>query len=292
MAIDFVLVLMRPMGCVAAHRLTAAAMRMCAATLSAVTAATKIGGSIDIVVGGAGCGAVAAAAAKLKGVRKVFCADAAVFGKPVSEDMEKLVLQVHAANKYSHIMGTTSSLAKSTLPRVAAILDVNQISDVVNVQSEDTFTRPIYAGNALASVKSSDAIKVLTVRPTAFDKAADTGGSGAVEAVSCEGAGLSTWKSEQIAKSDRPDLASAGTVVAGGRGLKSGDNFKLVYDLADKLGAAVGASRAAVDAGYIGNDLQVRARHVARTLTINESTIYESAYYIYPYICICAAIAS
>jgi electron transfer flavoprotein alpha subunit len=265
---------------------------MCAATLSAVTAATKIGGSIDIVVGGAGCGAVADAAAKLKGVRKVFCADAAVFGKPVSEDMEKLVLQVHAANKYSHIMGTTSSLAKSTLPRVAAILDVNQISDVINIQSEDTFTRPIYAGNALASVKSSDAIKVLTVRPTAFDKAADTGGSGAVEAVSCEGAGLSTWKSEQIAKSDRPDLASAGTVVAGGRGLKSGDNFKLVYDLADKLGAAVGASRAAVDAGYIGNDLQVRARHVARTLSTHESTIYESAYYIYVYICICAAIAS
>ena len=222
-----------------------------------MTAASKIGGDIDIVVGGAGCGAVAEAAAKLPGIRKVFCADAPVFGKPVAEDMEKLILQVHAAHKYSHILAPASANAKSAFPRVAAKLDVNQISDVLKIEAEDTFVRPIYAGNAMATVKSGDSVKVMTVRPTAFEKAEGGSGSASVEAVSCEGAGLSTWKSEQLSKSDRPDLASAGTVVAGGRGLKSGDNFKLIYDLADKLGAAVGASRAAVDAGYISNDLQI-----------------------------------
>ena len=230
---------------------------MSAATLSAVTAAASIGGDIDVVVGGSGCGAVAEAAAKVPGVRKVFCADAAFFGKPVAEDMEKLILQVHGANKYSHIVAAATAGAKSTLPRVAAKLDVNQISDVVKVESEDTFVRPIYAGNALATVQSSDSVKVMTIRPTAFEKAEAGSGSGAVEAVSCEGAGLSTWKSEELSESDRPDLASAGTVVAGGRGMKSGENFKLIYDLADKLGAAVGASRAAVDAGYINNDMQI-----------------------------------
>ena len=197
-----------------------------------MTAASKIGGDVDILVGGAGCGAVAEQAAKVAGVRKVFCADAPVFGKPVAEDMEKLILQVQAANSYSHILAPASASAKSALPRVAAKLDVNQMSDVLGVESEDTFVRPIYAGNALATVKSADSVKVLTIRPTAFDKAEASGGSGAVEAVSCDGAGLSTWKSEQLSKSDRPDLASAGTVIAGGRGLKSGDNFKLVYDLA------------------------------------------------------------
>ena len=197
-----------------------------------MTAASKIGGDVDILVGGAGCGAVAEQAAKVAGVRKVFCADAPVFGKPVAEDMEKLILQVQAANSYSHILAPASAAAKSALPRVAAKLDVNQMSDVLGVESEDTFVRPIYAGNALATVKSADSVKVLTIRPTAFDKAEASGGSGAVEAVSCDGAGLSTWKSEQLSKSDRPDLASAGTVIAGGRGLKSGDNFKLVYDLA------------------------------------------------------------
>jgi electron transfer flavoprotein alpha subunit len=207
----------------------------CAATLSVVTAASKIGGAVDILVGGSGCGAVAAAAAKVPGVRKVFCADAPVFGKPVAEDMEKLIMQVHTAGKYSHILGPTSATAKSALPRVAAKLGVNQLSDVLSVTSEDTFVRPIYAGNALATVKSADSVKVLTIRPTAFDKAETSGGSGAVEAVSCEGAGLSTWKSEQLSKSDRPELASAGTVVAGGRGLKSGENFKLVFDLAGTL---------------------------------------------------------
>jgi electron transfer flavoprotein alpha subunit len=208
---------------------------VCAATLSVVTAASKIGGAVDILVGGSGCGAVAAAAAKVPGVRKVFCADAPVFGKPVAEDMEKLIMHVHTAGKYSHILGPTSATAKSALPRVAAKLDVNQLSDVLSVMSEDTFVRPIYAGNALATVKSADSVKVLTIRPTAFDKAETSGGSGAVEAVSCEGAGMSTWKSEQLSKSDRPELASAGTVVAGGRGLKSGENFKLVFDLAGTL---------------------------------------------------------
>jgi electron transfer flavoprotein alpha subunit len=232
-------------------------MTLNAATLSVVTAASKVGGEIDVVVGGSGCGAVADAAAKVPGIRKVFCADAAVFGKPVAEDMEKLILQIHSANKYSHILAPASAGAKSSLPRVAAKLDVNQLSDVIGVVSEDTFMRPIYAGNAQATVKSTDSVKVMTVRPTSFEKAAETGGSGVVEAVTCEGAGMSKWKSEQLSKSDRPDLAAASTVIAGGRGLKSGDNFKLVYDLADKLGAAVGASRAAVDAGYIGNDLQI-----------------------------------
>jgi len=227
------------------------------ATLSAVMAASKIGGEIDMLVGGASCGAVAEQAAKLPGIRKVFCADAAVFGKPVAEDMEKLILQVHEANKYSHILAPASASANATLPRVAAKLDVNQMSDVLSIESEDTFIRPIYAGNALATVKSADTVKVLTIRPTAFEKVEEGSGSGVVEAVSCEGAGLSTWKSEELSKSDRPELASAGTVVAGGRGMKSGENFKMIYDLADKLGAAVGASRAAVDAGYIGNDLQI-----------------------------------
>lgn len=183
-------------------------------------------------------------------------ADAAHFAKPVAENIEKLVLQCHASGKFSHILAPANVSLKAAMPRVAAQLGVDQISEISAVVSADTFVRPIYAGNALCTVKSEDPVKVVTVRPTAFEKAAE-GGSAAVEDVTCPAAGMAEWVSEELTASDRPDLATAGTVVAGGRGLKSGDNFKLLYDLADKLGAAVGASRAAVDAGYVPNDYQI-----------------------------------
>jgi len=227
-----------------------------AATLNTVAAAKAIGGDIAVLVAGQGCSAAAEAAAKIAGVAKVLVADNAAYGHQLAENVSLLIAEV--GKGYSHILAPSTSNGKNTLPRVAALLDVAQLSDVTAVISADTFQRPIYAGNVIATVQSTDAIKVITVRTTGFDAVAATGGSAAVEALAiAKDAGLSSFVKEEIAKSDRPELTSAKIVVSGGRGMQNGDNFKLLYALADKLGAAVGASRAAVDAGFVPNDMQV-----------------------------------
>lgn len=225
-------------------------------TRVAVAAAAAIGGEIDILVAGAGCGAVADAAAKIPGVRKILCADNAAYGHQLAENIAPLVTEL-AAN-YSHVLTAHTTVGKNFLPRVAAALDVAQISDIQEVVSADTFKRPIYAGNAIATVKSSDAIKVISVRGTAYDPTPAEGGSATVEAVSSvHDAGISSFVGEEIAKSERPELTAASIVISGGRGMGSGENFKLLDGIADKLGAAIGASRAAVDAGFVPNDMQV-----------------------------------
>jgi len=226
------------------------------ATLNAVAAAVKIGGDIHVLVAGEGCGAAAQAAAQIAGVSKVLHADGASLGNQLAENIAAQVLAV--AGAYSHIIAPATTNGKNVLPRVAAKLDVGQISDIIGVEGADTFQRPIYAGNVIATVQSSDKVKVITVRTTAFDAAAATGGSAAVESVAAVAdSGASAFVSREIAKSDRPELTAAKTVVSGGRGIGSADNFKILDPLADKLGAAVGASRAAVDAGYAPNDWQV-----------------------------------
>ena len=226
------------------------------ATLNTVAAAKAIGGDIHVLVAGAGCGAAAAAAAQIAGVSKVLVADNAAYAHQLAENVSLLVAEL--GKGYSHILAPATSNGKNTLPRVAALLDVAQISEISKVISADTFERPIYAGNAIATVQSSDSIKVITVRPTGFDAVAATGGSASTEAVaSAQNAGTSSFVNEELAKLDRPELAGAKIVVSGGRGMGNGDNFKILYTLADKLGAAVGASRAAVDAGYVPNDYQV-----------------------------------
>lgn len=226
------------------------------ATLNAMTAASKIGGDVHIAVIGANLGAVAQAAASVAGVSKVLTFDDAALAEQTSEAVTAQILSV--ANQYSHIIAAASSMAKSVLPRVAAKLDVAQVSEIVEVVSSDTFVRPIYAGNVMATVQSSDAIKVITVRTTGFDTAAATGGSASVEALAVQSVSNgTTFISREMAKSDRPELATAKIVVSGGRGLGSAENFKIIEALADKLGAGLGASRAAVDAGYVNNDLQV-----------------------------------
>lgn len=226
-----------------------------AATLNTVTAAKQIGGDVVILVAGEGCGAVAEAAAKIDGVAKVLVADNAVYANQLAENVALLVAEI--GKDYSHILASTTSNGKSFLPRVAALLDVAQISDIIRVDSEDTFARPIYAGNAIATVQSTDAIKVISVRGTAFDAAAD-GGSAAVEAIDVvKDAGVSAFVNEEIVKSERPELTAASVIISGGRGMQNGDNFKMLEAVADKLGAAVGASRAAVDAGFVPNDMQV-----------------------------------
>ncbi|WP_432695985.1 electron transfer flavoprotein subunit alpha/FixB family protein [Marinobacterium sp. YM272] len=226
------------------------------ATLSAVTAASQIGGDITLLVAGNGCQAVADEAAKVAGVSKVLLADNAAYEKGLAENLSALIVEL--ASGYSHIVAAASSTSKDTMPRVAALLDVGQLSEIIAVESADTFKRPIYAGNAIATVQSQDAVKVITVRTSAFDKAAAEGGSAGVEAVgtACD-AGTSSFVSEEMVKSDRPDLAAAGVVISGGRGMGNGENFALLEKVADKLGAAIGASRAAVDAGFVSNDLQV-----------------------------------
>ncbi len=226
------------------------------ATLSVVAAAKAIGGDIDILVAGANCASVAEAAAKAEGVSKVLVADNAAYGHFLGENLAALVVEL--SKNYSHILTSAGTTGKDFMPRVAALLDVAQISDIIRVEAEDTFVRPIYAGNAIATVKSSDGIKVITVRPTGFDPVAAEGGSAPVEQLDLvKDAGLSSFVSEALAKSDRPDLASAGIVVSGGRGMQNGENFKMLEEMADVLGAAVGASRAAVDAGFVPNDMQV-----------------------------------
>lgn len=226
------------------------------ATLNTVAAASKIGGDVHVLVAGENANTVAAAAAAVSGVSKVILADGAALGNGLAENTAAQVLAI--ADAYSHILFAATAAGKNVAPRVAAKLDVAQISDVLTVESADTFTRPIYAGNAIATVQCADNKLVLTIRPTAFDAASTTGGNAAIENVEVVADfGKSTFVSREIAKNDRPDLADAKVVVSGGRGLGSKENFALIDALADKLGAAVGASRAAVDAGYAPNDWQV-----------------------------------
>ena len=226
------------------------------ATLNTVAAAKKIGGDIHVLVAGHNAGGAARAAAQIAGVAKVLHADAPQLGEFLAENLAGLIVAL--AKGYSHILAPATSTGKDVMPRAAALLDVQQISDIVNVESADTFVRPIYAGNALATVKSSDAIKVITVRTTGFDAVAATGGNAAVESVAAPAdSGLSAFVGREVQKSERPELTSARIVVSGGRGMGSGENFKLLEPLADKLNAAMGASRAAVDAGFVPNDWQV-----------------------------------
>ncbi|SDC77499.1 electron transfer flavoprotein alpha subunit apoprotein [Massilia sp. PDC64] len=227
-----------------------------AVTLNTVTAAAQCGGDVHILVAGSNCGAVAEQAAKVAGVSKVLVADAPHFADGLAENVAEQILAV--ASAYSHILAPASAFGKNVLPRVAAKLDVAQISEITKVDSPDTFERPIYAGNAIATVQSTDNVKVITVRGTGFDAAAAEGGSAAVETVAAVAdSGKSSFVGRELAKSDRPELTGAKVVVSGGRGMGSGENFKILEPLADKLGAAMGASRAAVDAGYVPNDWQV-----------------------------------
>ncbi|WP_455231184.1 electron transfer flavoprotein subunit alpha/FixB family protein [Geopseudomonas aromaticivorans] len=234
---------------------------LAAATLNTVAAAQQIGGDIHVLVAGAGCGAVAEAAAQVAGVAKVLLADAPAYAHQLPENVAPLIVELARGTSpaaYSHVLAPATTNGKNYLPRVAALLDVEQISEIVKVVSADTFQRPIYAGNAIATVQSSAAVKVISVRGTGFDAVAATGGSASIEAIATvSDAGISRFVGEELAKSERPELTAAKIIVSGGRGMQNGDNFQLLYTMADKLGAAVGASRAAVDAGFVPNDMQV-----------------------------------
>jgi len=227
-----------------------------AATLHTVTAAQQIGGDIDLLVAGENCQVVADAAAQIAGISTVKVADNAMFAHHQAENLATLIVEV--AKDYSHVLTAATTFGKNVMPRAAALLDVAQISEIVEVKSADTFVRPIYAGNALATVQSSDPIKLITVRVISFEATAASGGSAAIEAIS-GGAdtGLSSWVSQAVSSSDRVDLTSAKIVISGGRGMQNGENFAMLQTVADKLGAAVGASRAAVDSGFVPNDYQV-----------------------------------
>ncbi|SDH09511.1 MULTISPECIES: electron transfer flavoprotein subunit alpha/FixB family protein [unclassified Duganella] len=227
-----------------------------ASTLHTVTAAAQAGGDVHVLVAGSNAGAAAAAAAAVAGVSKVIHADAAYFADGLAENVAEQALAIAAS--YSHILAPATAYGKNILPRVAAKLDVAQISEITKVDAPDTFERPIYAGNAIATVQSSDKVKVITVRATGFDAAAATGGSAAVETVAAVAdSGKSSFVGREVAKSDRPELTAAKIIVSGGRGMGSGEAFKILEPLADKLNAAMGASRAAVDAGFVPNDWQV-----------------------------------
>ena len=224
-------------------------------TLNTITAATQCGGDVHVLIAGANCGAAAEAASKLAGVAKVLVADAAHLADGLAENVAEQVLAI--AGNYSHILAPATAYGKNIAPRVAAKLDVGQISEITKIDAPDTFERPIYAGNAIATVQSTDAVKVITVRTTGFDAAA-TGGNAAVETIpAAANPGKSAFVSRELAKSDRPELTAAKVIVSGGRGMGSGENFKILEPLADKLNAAMGASRAAVDAGFVPNDWQV-----------------------------------
>ena len=230
------------------------------ATLNTVAAALAItkggGGDVHVLVAGSGCAAVAQAAAQVAGVAKVLVADAPHFADGLAENVAAQVVALSGG--YSHILAPATASGKNITPRVAALIDAQQISEIISVEAPDTFVRPIYAGNALATVQSGDAIKVITVRTTGFDGVAATGGSAAVENIAVtQDAGISAFIGREVAKSERPELAGAKIIVSGGRGMGSGENFKILEPLADKLGAAMGASRAAVDAGFVPNDWQV-----------------------------------
>ena len=226
-------------------------------TLNTVAAAQRIGGEIHLLVAGYECGEAAKAAAQVAGVAKVLHADARQLDDEIAENVAALMVSL--AKDYSHLLAPATSNGKNVMPRVAALLDVQQVSDIISVETPDTFVRPIYAGNALATVKSKDKIKVITVRSTGFDAVADTGGKGAVEKVEAPAdSGLSSFVGREVSRSERPELTSAKVIVSGGRGMANGENFKKVLEpLADQLGAAMGASRAAVDAGFVPNDWQV-----------------------------------
>ena len=225
------------------------------ATLNTVTAAAELG-DVEILVLGHQCSSVNEAAAKVVGVGKVRVADSAFLEHPLAERLTPTIVKL--ASEYSHVLAPATTFGKNVLPRAAALLDVAQISEITAVEGPDTFVRPIYAGNALATVQSSDAIQLITVRITAFDAAAAEGGSAEIENVDVkENASISTFLGEEVTKSERPELTNAGVIIYGGRGMQSGDNFPLLEAVADKLGAAVGASRAAVDAGFAPNDYQV-----------------------------------
>jgi len=229
-----------------------------AGTLSTVAAAKEIGGDVAVLVSGSGCQGAADEAAKIDGVSKVYMSDSAHLDHSLSENLAPVIIELQAAHSFSHIVAGTSAVAKATIPRVAAQLDVSALTDVTAIMGEDTFVRPTYAGNAICTVQALDPVKVLTVRSTSFEAASAEGGSASVEAVSSGAdSGLSSWVSEELSSSERPELSSAKVVVSGGRGLQNGENFGMLYDMADKLGAAVGASRAAVDAGFVPNDMQV-----------------------------------
>ena len=226
------------------------------ATLNAVAAAQAIGGEMTILVAGSGCAAVGEQATKVAGVAKVLVADSAEYAHGLAENVANLVVDL--ASSYSHVLAPATTDGKNMLPRASALLDVQQISEISEVIDADTFVRPIYAGNAMATVKSFDAIKVITVRTTAFEAVAAEGGSAVIEAIGAKGdAGLSSYVGAELSSSERPELTSARIVISGGRGMQSGENFPLIEAVADRLGAAVGASRAAVDAGFVPNDYQV-----------------------------------
>ncbi|PPR63950.1 MAG: Electron transfer flavoprotein subunit alpha [Alphaproteobacteria bacterium MarineAlpha4_Bin2] len=227
-----------------------------AATLNTIAAAAAIGGEIHVLVAGENCGAAGENAAKIIGVAKVLLADSEEYAYGIAENLTPLVLSL--AEGYEHLIANSTSFGKNLMPRVAAMLDVQQISDISGVTSADTFERPTYAGNAIATVRSSDEKKVITVRGTAFDPVAADGGAATVETVGAQGdSGLTSYIGSEISKSERPELTSAKVIISGGRGMQSGDNFPMLENVADLLGAAVGASRAAVDAGFVPNDYQV-----------------------------------
>ncbi|MGD9983797.1 MAG: FAD-binding protein [Porticoccaceae bacterium] len=226
------------------------------ATLATIAAAKELGTEIHVLVAGADCAAAAQAAAKVAGVAKVLVADNAAYDHQLAENTALLLAEL--AKNYTHVLAPATTTGKNVLPRAAALLDVQAISEISAVISADTFQRPIYAGNIIATVQSLDAIKMLTVRTTAFDPVPAEGGSASIETVATvHQSGLTEYKGEEVAKSDRPELTAARIVVSGGRGMQNGDNFALLYRVADKLGAAVGASRAAVDAGFVPNEMQV-----------------------------------
>jgi electron transfer flavoprotein alpha subunit len=226
------------------------------ATLHTVTAAQQIGGDIDILIAGNDCAAAAQAAAQITGINKVLVADHASLEGQLAENMADLVVGI--ATNYSHVLTAATTFGKNFMPRAAALLDMSQISEISEVISADTFVRPVYAGNAMAKVQSSDSIKLITVRTTKFDAAAETGGSAAVEAIdAATDSGLSRFIGLSSSDSERVELTSASIVISGGRGMQNGENFHMLDSIADKLGAAVGASRAAVDAGFVPNDYQV-----------------------------------
>ncbi|TQF76503.1 electron transfer flavoprotein subunit alpha/FixB family protein [Elioraea sp. Yellowstone] len=225
-------------------------------TRSAVAAAERIGGEVHVLVAGEGVAEAAQAAARLPGVAKVLVADAPTYAHPLAEPLAALLARL--APGYTHLLAPATTTGKNVMPRLAALLDVQPISDIAGVVDADTFIRPIYAGNALATVRSSDATKVITVRAASFDPLPEQGGTATIEAVApAEDPGLSRFVGQELSKSERPELTAARIVVSGGRGMGSGENFKLIDAVADRLGAAVGASRAAVDAGFVPNDYQV-----------------------------------
>ncbi|MGI1669847.1 MAG: FAD-binding protein [Neptuniibacter sp.] len=228
------------------------------ATFNALKAAEEIQGEIELLVTGFNCEAVAASAAKIPVLNKVLLVDQDVYEHQLAENVSQLVVNLFQSGGYSHVLSAATTTGKNLLPRVAALLDVNQISDIISVESPDTFKRPIYAGNAIATVQSMDEVKVITVRGTAFDPVASEGGNAEISTLTESFASdTSAFVKEVLASTERPELTAASVVVSGGRGMGNGENFDLLYTVADKLGAAVGASRAAVDAGFVPNDMQV-----------------------------------